>query len=133
MVEPLASVCILFICHSSTGVTEDFVVLVSTRREQALPASYFLCSHRSHNYLYCDTLILAKQPSPLRVTTSQTESSRVEKMSDGTNDEFFECFSFFSLFWVGVHPDISGIPRSLEVAASRAVVTTMASWAVVTP
>lgn len=42
MVEPLASVCILFICHSSTGVTEDFVVLVSTRREQALPASYLL-------------------------------------------------------------------------------------------
>lgn len=33
----------------------------------------------------------------------------------------------------GVHQDILGIPRNLEVAANHAVVTAMASWAVVTP
>lgn len=56
-----------------------------------------------------------------------------EKRLGGTNDEFFGCFSFSSLFWVGVHQDILGIPRSLEVAANHAIVTAMAIQAVVTP
>lgn len=42
-------------------------------------------------------------------------------------------FLILSMFCAGVHQAILGIPRSLEVTASHAIVTAMASWALVTP
>ena len=67
-----------------------------------------------------------------RVTIAQTGSWKLRKLG-GINDAFFGCFFSFSVFCVGVLLDILEIPRNLEAAASHAIVTATASWAVVTP
>ena len=67
-----------------------------------------------------------------RVMISQTGSWKLRKLG-GVNDASFGCFLSFSVFCVGVLPDILEIPRNLEAAVSHAIVTATASWAVVTP
>lgn len=112
----------LFLYHSTTGQSVEGQV----GRKRVTPAFLRPLAASLWNKINMRN-VHSRQPGSPFLLPNYGVSNRENKVVS-----YLSSLSLF-MFCEGVHQDILGIPRNLEVAANHAIVTAMASWALVTP